>query len=117
MLLFMSVSIFVLIVSHSLCILQSCRRHYVFRLSFRLCVRALTHGYARLEAFLTGLPSTSSCILHLVVNTGWLGSRVVGVLDSGTAGPGFKSGNSNIRYLCCGNSLRQTVHTHRASVH
>jgi len=56
---------------------------------------------------MTGLPSTSSCILHLVVNTGWLGSRVVGVLDSGTAGPGFKSGNS----------LRQTVHTHRASVH
>jgi len=117
MLLFMSVSIFVLIVSHSLCILQSLlcfqpsnrrgRRHYVFRLSFRLCVRALTHGYARLGAFLTGLPSTSSCILHLVVNTGWLGSRVVGVLDSGTAGPGFKSGNS----------LRQTVHTHRASVH
>jgi len=32
---------------------------------------------------------------------------VVSVLDSGAEGPGFKSGNS----------LRQTVHTHRASVH
>ena len=29
------------------------------------------------------------------------------MLDSGAEGPGFKSGNS----------LRQTVHTHRASVH
>jgi len=38
---------------------------------------------------------------------GWLTSRVVGMLDSGAEGPGFKSGNS----------LRQTVHTHRASVH
>ena len=40
----------------------------------------------------------------------WLGSRVVSVLDSGAEGPGFKSQPS-------GNSLRQTVHTHRASVH
>jgi len=31
------------------------------------------------------------------------------VLDSGAEGPGFKSQS--------GNSLRQTVHTHRASVH
>jgi len=35
---------------------------------------------------------------------------LVSVLDSGTVGPGFKSQPS-------GNSLRQTVHTHRASVH
>jgi len=42
---------------------------------------------------------------------GWLGSRVVSVLDSGTVGPGFKS------QPLSGNSLRQTVHTHRASVH
>ena len=41
---------------------------------------------------------------------GRLGSRVVSVLDSGAEGPGFKSTLS-------GNSLRQTVHTHRASVH
>jgi len=34
---------------------------------------------------------------------------VVSVLDSGAEGPGFKS--------LPGNSLRQTVHTHRASVH
>jgi len=37
-------------------------------------------------------------------------SRVVSVLDSGAEGPGFKSQLS-------GNSLRQTVHTHRTSVH
>ena len=34
---------------------------------------------------------------------------VVSVLDSGAEGPGFKSQSDN--------SLRQTVHTHRASVH
>ena len=36
-----------------------------------------------------------------------VGSRVVSVLDSGSEWPGFKSGNS----------FRQTVHTHRASVY
>ena len=35
---------------------------------------------------------------------------MVSVLDSGTEGPGFKSQPQS-------NSLRQTVHTHRASVH
>ena len=40
---------------------------------------------------------------------GWLGSRVVSVLDSGAEGPGFKSQSRRC--------LRQTVHTHRASVH
>ena len=43
--------------------------------------------------------------LHLATQKGWLGSRVVSVLDSGAVGPGS------------GNSLRQTVHTHHASVH
>jgi len=38
----------------------------------------------------------------ILQDLGWLGSRVVSVLDSGAEGPGFKS---------------QTVHTHRASVH
>jgi len=40
---------------------------------------------------------------------GWLGSRVVSVLDSGAEGPGFKSQPRRC--------LRQTVHTHRACVH
>ena len=39
----------------------------------------------------------------------WLGRRVVSALDSGSEGPGFKS--------LSGSGLRQTVHTHRASVH
>ena len=43
---------------------------------------------------------------------GWLGSRVLSVLDSGADGPGFKSQPRRSRV-----SLRQTVHTHRASVH
>jgi len=38
-----------------------------------------------------------------------LGSRVVGVLDSGSEGHGFKSQSRSC--------LRQTVHTHCASVH
>jgi len=42
---------------------------------------------------------------------GWLGSWVVSVLDS--EGPGFKSHPRR----CQGNSLRQTVHTHCASVY
>jgi len=37
---------------------------------------------------------------------------VVSVPDSGAEGPGFKS-----QSRCCQVSLRQTVHTHRASVH
>jgi len=45
---------------------------------------------------------------------GWLGSRVVSVLDSGAEGPGFKSQPWRCRPYY---SLRQTVHTHRASVH
>ena len=49
-----------------------------------------------------------SFTLHYIIN-GWLGSRVVSVLDSGAEGPGFKSQPR----LC----LRQTVHTHCASVH
>jgi len=40
---------------------------------------------------------------------GWLGGRVISVLDSGAEGPGFKS--------LSGNSLRQNDHTHYASVH
>ena len=43
---------------------------------------------------------------------GWLGSRVVSVLHSGAEGPGFKSQPRH-----SGNSVRQTVYTHRASVH
>ena len=37
---------------------------------------------------------------------------MVGVLDSGAEGPGFKSVATP-----SGNSLRQIAHTHRASVH
>ena len=43
--------------------------------------------------------------------TGWLGSRMVSVLDLGAEGPGFKSQSRRCRI-----SLRQTVHTHRSSV-
>ena len=48
--------------------------------------------------------SRLSCVLY-----GWLGSRVVSVLHSGAEGPEFKSQPRHC--------LRQTVHTHRASVH
>jgi len=45
---------------------------------------------------------------------GWLGRRVVSVLDSSAQGPAW------VRIAAAtllGNSLRQTVDTHRASVH
>jgi len=44
---------------------------------------------------------------------GWLGSRVVSVLDSGAEGPRVQIAVATLS----GNSLRQTVLTHRASVH
>jgi len=44
---------------------------------------------------------------------GWFGSRVVSVLGSGAEGPGVQIAVATLS----GNSLRQTVHTHRASVH
>jgi len=57
--------------------------------------------------------STFACFLiSHKSSAGWLSSRVVSVLDSGAAGPGFKSQPRRCRV-----SLRQTVHTHRASVH
>ena len=42
---------------------------------------------------------------------GWLGSRVISVLDSGAERPRVAVATLS------GNSLRQSVHTHRASVH
>jgi len=44
---------------------------------------------------------------------GWLSSRVVSVLDSGAEGPRVQIAVATL----LGNSLRQTVHTHCASVH
>jgi len=45
---------------------------------------------------------------------GWLGSRVVSVLDSGAKGRAWVQ---IAAATLSGNSLRQTVHTHRVSVH
>jgi len=57
--------------------------------------------------------STSAQFQLLSVTVGWLGSRVVSVLDSGTEGPGVEIAAATLS----GNSLRQTAHTHCASVH
>jgi len=51
-------------------------------------------------------------IQHIHCGLGWLGSQVVSVLNSGAEGPGFKSQSRRCRV-----SLKQTVHTHCASVH
>ena len=59
-----------------------------------------------------GLPSSRFRLLLSVF--GWLGSQVVSVLDSGAVGPGFKSQSRRCRVTVL---YRQTVHTHRASVH
>jgi len=64
------------------------------------CISRLTvYAYT----FLGFRVSTLSIVVTIVV--GWLGSRVVSVLDSGAAS------------TLSGNSLRQAVHTHRAFVH
>jgi len=49
----------------------------------------------------------------MTVRVGWLGSRAVSVLDSSTEGPELQIATS----MLSGNGLRQTVHTHCASVH
>ena len=52
-------------------------------------------------------------IPHCHVSSGWLGSRVVSVLDSGAECPRVQIAVATLS----GNSLRQTVHTHCASVY
>ena len=51
-------------------------------------------------------------LINIRVRFRWLGSRVVSVLDSDAERPGFKSQPRRCRV-----SLRQIVHTRRASVH
>jgi len=51
-------------------------------------------------------------VIGVLAGIGWLGSRVVSVLDSGAEGPG-----SIAVATLSGNSLRQTAHTHCGSVH
>ena len=51
--------------------------------------------------------------LSITAWLGWLGSRVVSVLDSGAERPRVQITFATLS----GNSLRQTVHTHCASVH
>jgi len=60
------------------------------------------------------LATKSDCgILSCRSLSGWLGSRVVSMLASSATGPGFKSQLQRCRVTV----FRQTVHTHRASVH
>jgi len=55
-------------------------------------------------------------VVHIFIDSfdplRWLDSRVVSVLDSGAEGPGFQIAAATLS----GNSLGQSVHTHRASV-
>ena len=51
-------------------------------------------------------------LLSTYILFGWFGSRVVSMLDTGAEGL-----DSNRSRDAVGNSLRQTVHTRRASVH
>jgi len=53
--------------------------------------------------------NVQNVIWRINLYIGWLSSGVVSVLGSGAEGPGFKSQPRRC--------LRQTVHTHRASVH
>ena len=67
----------------------------------------------------TKLQCTAARFQHIIIiiiaHDGWLSSRVVSVLDSGTEGLGSKVQITAATLL--GNSLRQTVHTHHTSVH
>jgi len=48
-------------------------------------------------------------ILNLHFLYGWLGSRVVSVLDSGAEGPGFKSQSRHCRVIVLGKLLTRIV--------
>ena len=89
--------------SHIYCLppLTTQTRHWWRRLHLR-CISSNPQQSNRSTYF-----STFTILAGAGIAFGWLTSRVVGMLDSGAEGPGFKSGNS----------LRQTVHTHRGSVH
>ena len=56
--------------------------------------------------------SWSPAVILCRTAQGWLGSRVVSVLDSDAVGPGFK-----LQPDAVSNSLRQTVHAYHAFVH
>jgi len=45
---------------------------------------------------------TTHTFIHLLYTVGWLGSRVVSVLDSGAEGPGFKSQSQHCRVTVLG---------------
>ena len=47
--------------------------------------------------------------LYVGLTTGWLGSRVVSVLDSGTDGPGFKSQSRRCLVAVLGNLFTPIV--------
>jgi len=78
------------------------------------------HGIFTIASQIRFIPvrrwSVSLCFSVATDSTGWLGSRVVSVLDSGAEGPGFKS-QPRLAATLLGNDLRQTVHTHRTFVH
>jgi len=47
--------------------------------------------------------------------SGWLGSRLVSVLDSGAKGPGFKSQSRRCRVTILGKLLTPIVSVHQAA--
>jgi len=79
----------------------------------KLCTEKFRRGKTTVLSTIAYSSTIVAGLLH-VCRPRWLGSRVVSVLDSGAEGPGFKSQPRRCR---SGNSLRQIVHTHCASVH
>ena len=51
----------------------------------------LAQGYVGCADITMMFSSINNCIKSSTFALGWLGSRVVSVLDSGAVGPGFKS--------------------------
>ena len=76
-----------------------------------ICLRYAMHLKSRhfLMVAVDAQNLKSSCTL----STGWLGGRVVSVLNSGAEGPGVQIAVATLS----GNSLRQTVRSHCASAH
>ena len=67
---------------------------------------------ASVSTMTTASKYVMKCVIWLLYhNQGWLGSRVVSMLDSGTGWVQIAAAS------LLGNSLRQTVHIHHASVH
>ena len=81
---------------------ESARDNYV--LVYNLYIHRYIHRFAKYSPILNFFS-----LLAVDIPDGWLGSRVVSLLDSGAEGPGFKSQSRRCRVTVLGKLFTPTV--------